>query len=158
MSTHALARAAFLLFLLTAWGPVAAEDPAPPPAPPGTAPGAAGAAPQPVTPSLPRGMRSPPHDRPVLVLVESQRLPEDVRFEVIERVKVRTGGYRDAEQVLYLRLADRARKLGADAVVDVTLWRQPAGFSWAAPHADGMAVRIVDPASAGDLGRFGKLY
>ena len=44
-------------------------------------------------------------------------------------------------------LADGARKLGADAVVEVKTWRQPSGWSWAAPHGSGMVVKITEPGS-----------
>lgn len=41
-------------------------------------------------------------------------------------------------------MADRARELGANAVIQVKTWHQPSGFSWAAPHGSGQAVRIKD--------------
>jgi uncharacterized protein YbjQ (UPF0145 family) len=41
-------------------------------------------------------------------------------------------------------MAQRARKLGADAIIEVATWHQPSGFSWAAPHGRGTAVRILN--------------
>jgi uncharacterized protein YbjQ (UPF0145 family) len=43
-----------------------------------------------------------------------------------------------------MQFADIARALGADAVVEVSTWHQPAGFSWAAPHGSGKAVHLND--------------
>ena len=43
-------------------------------------------------------------------------------------------------------LADGAREVGADAVVEVKTWHQSSGWAWAAPHGSGKAVKITDPA------------
>ena len=48
----------------------------------------------------------------------------------------------DAEKMM----ADRARAMGADAIIQAKLWHQPSGFSWAAPHGSGLAVKLADPA------------
>jgi uncharacterized protein YbjQ (UPF0145 family) len=45
-------------------------------------------------------------------------------------------------EVVREQLADRARAIGADAVIKVALWHQPAGWAWAAPHGAGVAVKI----------------
>ncbi|MEI7729546.1 MAG: hypothetical protein WCO56_08230 [Verrucomicrobiota bacterium] len=42
------------------------------------------------------------------------------------------------------RMANKARELGADAVIDVHIWYQPAGWSWKTPHGEGKAVRLTD--------------
>ena len=110
----------------------------------------------PSTPPAPSAKTSAPHSRPVLVL--DGPLPASVRYEFIAQVKIREGGYRSSEQNQDRALARRARALGADAVIDVKRWRQPAGWSWAAPHADGSAVRILNKEDLGDLSRLGPLY
>lgn len=46
-----------------------------------------------------------------------------------------------------MQLAEGARELGADTVVEVKTWHQPAGWSWSAPHGSGKAVKILEPAS-----------
>ena len=39
-------------------------------------------------------------------------------------------------------LADKARKLGADAVIDADTKYYPSAISWAAPHGAGKAVKL----------------
>jgi hypothetical protein len=51
-------------------------------------------------------------------------------------------------------LADGARELGADVVVDVKTWHQPSGWSWVAPHGSGKAVKITKSTSV-DLSNLG---
>jgi uncharacterized protein YbjQ (UPF0145 family) len=41
-------------------------------------------------------------------------------------------------------MADRARELGANAVIQSKTWLAPSGFSWAAPHGSGQAVSVRD--------------
>jgi uncharacterized protein YbjQ (UPF0145 family) len=41
-------------------------------------------------------------------------------------------------------MANDARKIGADAVVNVRARHQVGAFAWARPVADGTAVRIVN--------------
>ena len=79
------------------------------------------------------------------VYVTSASLPATVHYEVLGRLEVGTVWYGSSGNVLE-SLADGARELGADAVVEVKTWHQPAGWSWAAPHGSGTAVRIVEPA------------
>jgi uncharacterized protein YbjQ (UPF0145 family) len=50
-----------------------------------------------------------------------------------------------------MQFADIARELGADAVVEVSIWRQPAGFAWATPHGSGKAVHLIDKSQATSL-------
>jgi uncharacterized protein YbjQ (UPF0145 family) len=54
--------------------------------------------------------------------------------------------YGSSDKVLQT-LADAARQLGADAVVEVKTWHQASGFAWSAPHGSGLAVKITDPSS-----------
>ena len=42
---------------------------------------------------------------------------------------------------MYGALAEKVRKVGADAVINVHTWHAPSGFAWAAPHAGGMAIK-----------------
>ncbi|WP_163832643.1 YbjQ family protein [Spartinivicinus ruber] len=48
---------------------------------------------------------------------------------------------------VFQSFADAARDLGANAVVDVRIWYQPSGWSWAAPHGSGKAVKVIEPFS-----------
>lgn len=45
---------------------------------------------------------------------------------------------------LYPALAEEARKHGANVVVNVESYHAPSGFSWAAPHLQGLAMRVTD--------------
>jgi len=86
----------------------------------------------------------PPHsDR---VFVTSATLPATAKYEVLGSLEVGKVWYGSSKNVL-TSLAEGARKLGADAVVEVKTWYQPSGWSWAAPHGSGKAVRITEPSS-----------
>jgi hypothetical protein len=85
----------------------------------------------------------PPHGNRVWVTRAS--LPPTLRFEVLGQLDVGKVWYGPAHEVLR-SLADGARKLGADAVIEVRTWHQPSGWSWAAPHGSGKAVKILEPA------------
>jgi uncharacterized protein YbjQ (UPF0145 family) len=79
------------------------------------------------------------------IFVTGERLPAD-SYDPVARIDVGKIWYGSSQNVL-VSLADRARELGADAVIDVKTWHQPSGFSWAAPHGSGLAVKVKDRAS-----------
>ena len=85
-----------------------------------------------------------PHNNPVLVTKAS--LPTSAKYEVIEQLRVGKRWYGSSKDV-YQSMADGAREIGADAVIEVKIWYQPSGFSWSAPHGSGKAIKIMDPAS-----------
>ena len=80
------------------------------------------------------------------VFVTSASLPTTAKYEVLGQLEVGKVWYGSSHDVLQ-SLADGARKLGADAVVEVKTWHQPSGWSWAAPHGSGKAVKITEPGS-----------
>jgi hypothetical protein len=80
------------------------------------------------------------------VLVTSQTLPESAKFEVLEHIEVGKIWYGSSKNVA-LSLAERARAIGADAVIEYKTWHQPSGFSWYAPHGSGKAIKILDKSS-----------
>ncbi len=86
----------------------------------------------------------PPHSN--RVFVTSASLPATTSYEVLGSLEVGKVWYGSSKKVLQ-SLADGARKLGADAVVEVKTWKQASGWSWAAPHGSGKAVKITEPAS-----------
>jgi len=88
------------------------------------------------------------HDK---VFVTEQSLPAGVAFEVISTIDVGKIWYGSSNNVLS-SMAERARELGANAVIQVKTWHQPSGFSWAAPHGSGQAVRIADMEALKSLG------
>ncbi len=82
----------------------------------------------------------PPHgDR---VYVTSASLPA-VKYEVLGLLDVWYGSSGSVPQ----SLADAARNIGADAVVEFIKWYPPAGLSWGAPYGSAKAVKITEPAS-----------
>jgi hypothetical protein len=78
------------------------------------------------------------------VFVTSGNLPTTVKYEDLGQLDVGKVWYGDSDNALEA-LADGARKLGADAVIEVKTWHQPSGWSWAAPHGAGKAVKITQP-------------
>ncbi len=76
------------------------------------------------------------------VFVTEQSLPPSA-FEPIANIDVGKNWYGGSGDAM-TRMANRARELGADAVIQAKTWMQPSGFSWAAPHGSGLAVRLKD--------------
>lgn len=83
----------------------------------------------------------PAHNDRVFITEES--LPSSVEFDLVSTIDVGKIWYGSSENVL-TSMADRARELGANAIIQAKTWHQPSGFSWAAPHGSGQAVRIGD--------------
>jgi len=86
----------------------------------------------------------PPHSNRVYVTIAN--LPTTIKYEVLGSLEVGKVWYGSSDDVLQ-SLADGARNLGADAVVEVKTWHQPSGWSWAAPHGSGTAVKITEQTS-----------
>ena len=61
-------------------------------------------------------------------------------YTTIKEIKVSKKWYGSTSE-MFDDLAAKARKVGADGVINVRTWHAPSGFSWAAPHAGGMAIR-----------------
>ena len=59
---------------------------------------------------------------------------------------------------MYGVLAEKARKTGADAVINVRTWYAPTEYAWAAPHAGGMAVMLTDAGRQALPGLEGRCY
>lgn len=93
------------------------------------------------------GAGAQPHSNPVLVL--SSTLPHGVKFRSLGVVEAAHPNYSSTDPLLLL-MANKARELGADAVVEVKTWYQPSGFSWSAPHGKGRLV-VIEDKSAVDL-------
>ena len=86
----------------------------------------------------------PPHTNKVFITSES--LPTTANFEILTSIEVGKVWYGSSKNIS-TSMAMRAREIGADAVIEVETWRQPSGWSWAAPHGSGKAIKILDPAS-----------
>lgn len=81
------------------------------------------------------------------VLFLDSPLPETVKYEVIGTIDAGRIWY-GGDESLFEQMADKAREIGADAVIEVATWKQPSGFSWAAPHGRGKAVKILNKDAA----------
>jgi hypothetical protein len=97
----------------------------------------------------------PSHTNQVFVTEES--LPSSVKYELLGTIDVGKVWYGSSSDVKQ-SMADRARMIGADAVVDVKTWHQPSGWSWAAPHGSGNAVKILSPLSVSISDLHGEWY
>ena len=91
------------------------------------------------------------------VFVTKQPLPASVAFVPISTIDVGKAWYGSSNKVLET-MADRARELGANAVIQTKTWHQPAGWSWASPEGSGQAVRVNDLKSLQASGINGTWY
>lgn len=81
---------------------------------------------------------------PGRVLMSFNALPGEGTYEVIGPINVYKrwyGGLSTARRIL----ADRARELGANAVVETRVWLAPAFPAKLAPHGSGIAIRVDHP-------------
>jgi hypothetical protein len=91
------------------------------------------------------------------VFVTKQDLPANVAFTPVGTIDVGKIWYGSSDDAL-ISMADRARELGANAIIDASTWHQPSGFSWAAPHGSGKAVWIDNINSLSAAGVAGEMY
>jgi hypothetical protein len=84
------------------------------------------------------------------VFLTDMSLPPSLKYESIGKIDAGKVTYSPTEGVLIL-MADESRKLGANAVINLKVWRQPAGWSWSAPHGSGEAIRVGDTNSLAGL-------
>lgn len=87
-------------------------------------------------------------------LVTSQ-VPEELGYEVIGNIKANARQGYDSVETLYPLLAEEARKVGANAIINVKGGRTVAAFSWAAPFVGGTAIKIDETEN---LVKFGGQY
>lgn len=86
------------------------------------------------------------------VVVSPAALPANVEHKVIGTVNAEsTFGYAGVE-TLYPTLAEEARKMGANGVINVIGGRKVTFTSWSAAHASGTAVKVENPADLDSLG------
>lgn len=84
----------------------------------------------------------PPHSKPVYVT--EYKIPATVQYETLGKIEVGKVWYGSSDNVLQ-SMADRAREIGADGVVEIRTWFQPSGWSWSAPHGSGTAIKLKNP-------------
>ena len=95
---------------------------------------------------LARGAQVTSRTGPVCLLAGS--LPQDVQATRIGRIKATKGTYGETANLMQ-PIADEARRVGADAVVELqanTRFKSPLPWRVAAPTADGFAVKFPDGA------------
>jgi hypothetical protein len=79
------------------------------------------------------------------VLVSQGALPAGIQYKMIGSVQADARAGYDNAASLYPLLAVEAKKIGANAVVDVKGGHRVSAFSWAAPYVTGIAVKVDDP-------------
>jgi len=94
----------------------------------------------------PNTARRVPHDRKVFI---TQQTLAPALFEELGMVDVTKVWYGSDSSVLE-SMADMARQMGADAVIEALVWHQPLGWSWASPQGKGRAI-AVRPGAAVDF-------
>jgi hypothetical protein len=78
------------------------------------------------------------------VLISELPAPAGLKYETIGTVKATARAAYDSAPTLYPVLADEARKIGANAVLNAQEGHAASVFSVAAPFVSGMAVRVED--------------
>lgn len=90
----------------------------------------------------PRTATEPANTNPILIYEEG--LPPGVDYEVVDaEVEVAKRWYGPVADI-HNMLADKARKLHANAIINVHVWYAPNFPAFAAPHGSGIAVRVKD--------------
>src|SRR5438093_6523683 len=79
-----------------------------------------------------------PHSNRIFITKAS--LPAD-NIEPIAELELNKGWYGSTDNTQQA-LGDRARELGADAVINMKSWHAPSAFSWASPYSSGTAVKL----------------
>ncbi len=64
-------------------------------------------------------------------------------YTFIQTIKAKKQWY-GSSGVIYEKIAEKAREIGADAVINFHTWHSPSGWAWAAPHGEGMAVKWTE--------------
>ena len=91
------------------------------------------------------------------VFVTEQTLPPEIEFTLIGTIDVGKIWYGASKNALD-SMADKARELGANAIIQARTWHQPSGFSLSAPHGSGKAVWIKDISALSSSGVTGEWY
>jgi hypothetical protein len=76
-------------------------------------------------------------------LVTSKALPAEGDFTILGRIDVQSSWFGSTGKATKL-LAEKAKQMGGNAVVESQVWQAPAFPAIVAPHGSGIAVRIDD--------------
>lgn len=61
----------------------------------------------------------------------------------VQTIKAKKQWY-GSSGVLYEKIAEKAREIGPDAVINFHTWHSPSGWAWATPYAEGMGVKWTE--------------
>jgi len=78
------------------------------------------------------------------ILVTQAGIPAGIDYKVIGSVQADAQAGYDAAATLYPLLAEEARKMGANAVINAKGGRRVTAFSWSAGYVSGTAVKVDD--------------
>lgn len=81
------------------------------------------------------------------VLVTQSGVPSGIEYKVVGSVQADARVGYDSAVSLYPLLANEARKLGANAVINAKGGRRMTAWSWSAAYVSGTAVKVEDPQS-----------
>lgn len=76
-------------------------------------------------------------------LVTFNSLPAEGDFQILGRIEVYSRWFGSTRRAMAM-LGEKARNMGANAVVETGVWQAPAFPVMVAPHGTGVAVRIND--------------
>ncbi|OPX91911.1 MAG: PEGA domain protein [Pelotomaculum sp. PtaB.Bin104] len=78
------------------------------------------------------------------IFLTNEQLPLVLKYDVLGSIQVGEDWYKSSDTALQA-MANEARRMGANAVIEVKTWHQPSGRTWAAPFGSGIAVRVINP-------------
>lgn len=77
-----------------------------------------------------------------VVLVSQASIPAGVEYKVIGTVRANARAGYDSAVSLYPLLAQEAKKIGANAVINTKGGRRLTAFSWSAAYVSGTAIKV----------------
>ncbi|WP_305819279.1 hypothetical protein [Photobacterium leiognathi] len=78
------------------------------------------------------------------VYIIKSDLPVNIKYTEVGKVKANARYGYDSVVTLYPLLADEARKIGANAVIDLYGGHTVTAFSWGAPYTGGTAIKVEE--------------
>ncbi|KJG02898.1 hypothetical protein [Photobacterium angustum] len=76
------------------------------------------------------------------IYIAKHYLPANVKYTEVGKVKANARYGYDSVVTLYPLLAEEARKIGANAIIDLYGGHTVAAFSWGAPYTGGTAIKV----------------
>ena len=101
-----------------------------------------------------KGTVATPHVEPVCML--KSPLPSSIRHTIVGRIDASKQFYGSSGALIPL-MAEEARKMGADVVVNLVVGQKMGMFAWARPYGSGTGIKLVDKADLACLALGGEL-